>query len=145
VLVSYEGYSFTVELYEASTIYPMVDGVDCRLEALIVSRISDLAETRIILDRAGPNRDDRKIVIGVPSSFGDGQKANLERGIMQAIVQLLAGQQDAPQAPNKETQSIDALGKRIDGIALELAASATRCQYQPHTPPTVVSPWWKFW
>lgn len=131
VVVSDEGYSFTVELYDTSLLLPIVDGVDCRLEALIVSRISDLADTRIILDRPGSNHSDRHIRIGVPLTFTDSQKAQLERAVMQAIVQLLTGPPEQPMAISPDEQPIAILSGRVDALANAVSKWT--------------NPWWKLW
>lgn len=139
VLISNEAYNFTVEAYDAETIYPIVDGVDCRLEALIVSRISDLAETRVILDRGGPNRSDMKIVIGIPSLFSDSQKSQVERGIMQAVVQFLAAEEKKTYPDN-----ISALAGRLEELAGEL--DSLKDSVNKLTAMQLArSPWWKFW
>ena len=85
VVVSDEGYLYTVEIIDSDSKYPTVDGVDSEWERKLINRISDLAATNILLLRHGGIQSDQHIRIGIP----DGSlSSTVERGIFQAVLQM---------------------------------------------------------
>jgi len=93
VAVSDLGYGFTVEIVDTDNEHPTIDGVDCEFERKMVNRISDCANTPVLLLRPGGIRSDQHIRIGIP--VRDDNSA-IERGIMQAIVQAMTPPEAAP-------------------------------------------------
>lgn len=93
VAVSDLGYGFTVEIVDTDNEHPTIDGVDCEFERKMVNRISDCANTPVLLLRPGGIRSDQHIRIGIPVREDN---SAIERGIMQAIVQAMTPPEAAP-------------------------------------------------
>lgn len=92
VVVSEVGYVYTVEVIETTGTIPTVDGVDSDWERRFIERISKAAGTDVLLLRVGGIQSDQHIRIGVPS---DSSQPSVERGIFQAILQMVNQQRGA--------------------------------------------------
>lgn len=90
VVVSEEAFDFEIVLNRTQEDFPRVDGVDCELERLVVTRLSERTNAGILLARPGGNRSDRKLVIALPNLFSEASLREAEIGIMEGVVQFLA-------------------------------------------------------
>ena len=61
--------------------YIIIDGVDSRLEQLAVNYIQEFGVPKIVLDRAGPNRSDRRLEIKTPDEYASAVALGLYRAV----------------------------------------------------------------
>lgn len=130
VVVSDEGYLYTVEIVHCDGPVPTVDGVDSEWERKLINRIADIAGTNILLLRPGGIQSDQHIRIGIP----DGRLApKVERGVFQAVLQM------ASMPPTNVVRVANALKAEMVALLEEARDLAAMKPELPPLPPPPVS------
>ena len=88
------GPDFTVEIRTERGAYVTVDGVDGRLESLVVTYLAEELG-QVLVQRAGGNRRDDLVVVGIP----DGMDQPAEKALFRALASGLSGKRPEGDKP----------------------------------------------
>lgn len=125
ITVSSESGLYEVVFSTTDEKFIILDSIDCRLDAKVREVVAKIIDQPIILDRPGPTRSERKIVISIPSHFTDPQREKVEIGVLSALLQLRDEVLPTPTRPDPPVQP---------------AHNLPPVQDQPR-----ITPWYKFW
>lgn len=76
---------YTIEFTETHKDVPVIDGVDCEIERLIINSIASVAKTDIYLARQGGIQSDNKIIISIPRFSEPNQLKLIEKAVIQGV------------------------------------------------------------
>jgi hypothetical protein len=88
ITLSHEAPYYTVEFRDTENQYVTLDSVDCKLDSKVREQIAKQLDAPVLLDRPGPNKSDRAVVIYLPLAFTDSQREKVEIAVLNSLLQL---------------------------------------------------------